>query len=42
MPGISAATVTSLTITNVYVVAPYFVDLNDLTGNGASGDYLYF
>jgi cell division inhibitor SepF len=28
--------------TNVFVVAPYFVDLNDLTGAGASGDYLYF
>ena len=28
--------------TNVYVVAPYFVDLNDLTGSGASGDYFYF
>ena len=28
--------------TNVFVVAPYFVDLNDLTGSSASGDYLYF
>jgi len=28
--------------TNVYMVAPYFVDLNDLTGSSPSGDYFYF